>query len=74
MKKILVTKNFDINHTIGYLHILEKELPKGADYIFSIGGKVIEKEGNVIKKFELTQVSLIPEYSYKNYLKIKKQK
>jgi len=67
-KNILVTKSFDKSKAIGEMIIDGDKLPKGGNYVFAIGGKVLEKKGNKITKFELLEISLIPNFNYKKYL------
>ena len=69
MKTIPCTVFFDKTRSpIGTLSIDERKLPKGADYVFAIGGIVKEKVGNKITKFELLEISLVPDRNYKKYL------
>jgi len=69
-----VTMNYDSNKPIGELRVDKRFLPKGAGYLFAVGGICkdsrmewndrLGREIQVITDFELTEVTLLPESRY----------
>ncbi len=54
-----VTTRFD-GTPIGQLILMDGvTLPEGANYSFEVGGVIVEKDGNRIKRFDLREISLI---------------
>lgn len=64
MKKIIITQLFDKRKKIGTANISEKDLPRGINYHFEVGGIVKEKIGNRITNFELLEISLVPDIPF----------
>lgn len=63
MKEIPVTIGFDNTRIIGMMTIDENQLPKGYDYVFSLGVRLLDEQ-----HCELMQVGLIDNSNYLEYL------